>query len=795
VGPCGGARLLLAGLGALAACAPPGGPAGGVLHLDLRLAGGRSPAAALQEALPVVELRPDARDPASLGPFEVAGGRLGASEAGTFLASLGAEPAALRRTAALDAGEYPELELVLAVRKPTQAAIEWRGAAGEGRLALEVSAGEEPRVLRFRLADSPAWTGAIEELRVIPNAHAEEATLLLAVRLVPRGFRFGDEPLEPGDPEASGDAGLRHAGFEARRAWPADLGVPLFAQVERVPRGGVLATAVARGNRALQPGGAPPAPLRAVVDGRAPDGGWTRLAELELPADPAPRWTPLAVPLAAFAGEALELRFLACTGPAPAPGAAPAEGAPREEHLLWGAPEVQGEPPASRRPNLVLVTLDTTRADAVGGEYTPFLNRFSEDALVFTDAWSTCNSTSASHASILTGLHVEEHGVLSNRHGLGPEVRTLAEDLRAAGYHTRAAVSVPHVQAGAGFGQGFDVFALAQPGAELDGSFAVRWVERWIEEWRELPDRPFFLWVHLFDPHTPYMPPPEFVEAFTARHGLAAPSKTAEPATIPVYGLPRDPERVPVEKRWRAGVSSLEYARFIYRMDVAYADSLCERMLGALAGAGALEEAALLLVADHGESLGEHHIWFDHAGLYRETLHVPLILRLPGGPHGRVDARVSTIDVTPTLLRLGAAQGGPKAGLDLAAVARGEAQGERPVYFVSTDLHQVGFRDADEHFISTLTGALGYGTELVVEDGVSVPHKLPPIPLGKGFLFDPAADQDLLRDLSDANPAGAVDARARLERWRASLARAQTERRALTEAEEAGLQGLGYAGD
>src|SRR6185503_2968870 len=98
---------------------------------------------------------PDARDPASLGPFEVVGGRLGTAAAGTFLASLGPEPASLRSTTPLDAAQYPDLELVLAVRRPTQAAIEWRGTAGAGRLALELPAGEEPRALRFHLGEAP----------------------------------------------------------------------------------------------------------------------------------------------------------------------------------------------------------------------------------------------------------------------------------------------------------------------------------------------------------------------------------------------------------------------------------------------------------------------------------------------------------------------------------------------------------------------------------------------------------------------------------------------------------------
>ncbi len=459
-----------------------------------------------------------------------------------------------------------------------------------------------------------------------------------------------------------------------------------------------------------------------------------------------------------------------------------------------------GEPPAERRPNLFLITLDTTRADLVGGPFSPFLNDLSDEALVFSDAWTACNSTTPSHTSILTGLHVEEHGVLTNRHALDPGLTTLAEELRAAGYHTEAVVSVPHIQAGVGFGQGFDRFALAQPGAELNGAVALRWVERFHEEHAGLPDRPLFLWVHLFDPHTPYMPPPEFVEAFTKEHGIVAPPKTAVPATMPVYPEPRDPESVPIEKRWRRGISSLEHARFLYALGVAYADSLCQRMFAGWERAGLLEQSAGVIVADHGEALGEHNVWFDHAGLSRETLQVPLLLfgsRLPRELRGmRCAARVSSIDIAPTLLELAAVRPrSPLAGISLIGSARGDAPEDRTVYFAFNDLVQTGYRDADEHFVTTHVDGLYHGTGLFLENGENVPRRLAAIPRGASFLYDPRADPGLLHDLAPERPGEAALALERLERWRAGLRRVEAERRALTEAEESQLQNLGYTGD
>jgi arylsulfatase A-like enzyme len=307
--------------------------------------------------------------------------------------------------------------------------------------------------------------------------------------------------------------------------------------------------------------------------------------------------------------------------------------------------------------------------------------------------------------------------------------------------------------------------------------------------------------VHLFDPHTPYSPPEAFVQEFLARTGLEHPPRKADPPTVPVYFDDRRTlEEIPPASRWHAGVTSIESLRFSYHLGVAYADHLCERLVDALAAADALDDTALLLTADHGESLGEHGIWFDHQGLFRETLHVPLYLRLPGAALAgeRVGTRVTGVDVAPTLLALAGLR--PRAdlsGADLAALARkaGGAAEDRRVFFAFSDMHQVGFHDGEAHFFTTLTDRLRYGTSLVVTDGRTVPHKADPIPRDKHFLYDPAADPALTRDVSAERPGETAAAHAELERWRASLDRKQSTRREVSADEEEGLRKMGYTGD
>jgi arylsulfatase A-like enzyme len=268
---------------------------------------------------------------------------------------------------------------------------------------------------------------------------------------------------------------------------------------------------------------------------------------------------------------------------------------------------------------------------------------------------------------------------------------------------------------------------------------------------------------------------------------------------VPVWADdPREEHEIPYLARWGAGVTSLESVRFSYRLGVAYADHLCERVHTALDGAGVLADTALILTADHGESLGEHDVWFDHAGLFRETLGVPLIVRPPGAarPGRSVDTRSTGLDVVPTLRALAGLRADPShAGVDLFALARGDAPTDRRVFFAYSDMHQLGYHDSEAHFFTTLTDQLRIGTTLVVKDGKTVPQRREPIARGTGALYDPRADPALVHDLAAEQPRRAAAAAKLLEAWRAGLDRRRSERRDVSPDEEQGLRDMGYAGD
>jgi len=306
-----------------------------------------------------------------------------------------------------------------------------------------------------------------------------------------------------------------------------------------------------------------------------------------------------------------------------------------------GAPsDPASEAGAPPRPNVLLVTLDTTRADHLGcyGYPKPIsenLDRLAAGATVFDRAIVQAAVTPVSHASLFTGLNPYSHG-LRVMHGLSENRLadshlTLAEVLREAGYATAGFVSAFPVTERFGLHQGFDTFDadfLRDPPERLvaeDGSANTDRNQRRADatsdralSWLRGAPEPFFLWLHYFDPHDPLMtPPPAFVESFGPLGG-----------------------------------SEHEMLRALYDAEIAYMDRHLGRVLDALERRGALEEMVVVVIADHGEGLGDHD-WWTHGILYQEQIRVPLIIRAPGRPAGRrVDALVRSIDVMPTVLEL-----------------------------------------------------------------------------------------------------------------------------------------------
>jgi len=293
------------------------------------------------------------------------------------------------------------------------------------------------------------------------------------------------------------------------------------------------------------------------------------------------------------------------------------------------APEAPGRPEAR---SLLLVTLDTTRADRIGAygyerARTPTLDRLAAEGVLFENAIAPAPITLPSHASILTGVPPSAHGVRDNAvFALGPEATTVAEVLRGAGWRTGAFVASFVLDARFGLDQGFETYRGARYSDGTRGVIVERRADAVVDEAAAWlgglePGEPFFAWVHFFDPHFPYDPP----------------------------------------SPWR------ERQDDPYDAEIAFVDSQLARLLGVIERRGLAGGLAVAVTADHGESLGEHGEKSHGVFLYQSSLHVPLVIAgdaLGDAGGTRVAARVSTADLPATLLALA---GIPASALSVAA--------------------------------------------------------------------------------------------------------------------------------
>jgi arylsulfatase A-like enzyme len=292
--------------------------------------------------------------------------------------------------------------------------------------------------------------------------------------------------------------------------------------------------------------------------------------------------------------------------------------------------------------NLLLITLDTTRADYIGcyggNVKTPAIDGLAAGGVVFEHNVASSNCTNPSHASIMTGLYPAQHGVYDNRMPLTPAAVTLAEMLQEHGYSTLGAVSARHVSDfNSRFGQGFDTFLRCEPRSITAGKRN----KTFLPQLRRVAasSAPFFAWVHFFDPHADYDPPPPF-------NSMYPPKDEWDPVPAKKYmgaNLAHDVETVDPDQ-----------VIPLYKGEISYTDSQVGVILDELDELGIAGRTLVVLVADHGESMGEKEIFFSHCGLYKPVSHVPLIMRMPGVlPAGfRVSATTSSVDILPTVLDL-----------------------------------------------------------------------------------------------------------------------------------------------
>jgi arylsulfatase A-like enzyme/Flp pilus assembly protein TadD len=296
-------------------------------------------------------------------------------------------------------------------------------------------------------------------------------------------------------------------------------------------------------------------------------------------------------------------------------------------------------PVATAPPNIVLITIDTLRADRVGRGLTPSIDALAARATRFTNARATVPLTLPSHVSIMTGALPPQSGVrLNGGVGLTAGHQTIARVLKDGGYRTGAFVGAYVLDKRFGLADGFDVYddrverdisGAATLEAQRRGDAVVNAALAWLPS---SDPRPFFAWIHLYDPHAPYDPPAEYL---------------ARAKNIPYDG------------------------------EVAFADAQVGRVLDWLTSSGQKARTAIAIAGDHGEGLGDHGEQTHGMLAYDSTLRVPMILALPGAAPATVDEAVSLVDLAGTLVDLAHR---PRPGTMHAESLMRRPIGERDVY-------------------------------------------------------------------------------------------------------------------
>ena len=294
-------------------------------------------------------------------------------------------------------------------------------------------------------------------------------------------------------------------------------------------------------------------------------------------------------------------------------------------------------------PRVLIVTIDTLRADhvgAYGGPFpTPAIDGVATAGALLLDACTPTPSTGPAHASLWTGLHPWRHGVLDNAVPLGADVPTIGEVAQKAGIATAAFVSSYMLAPRFGLSRGFDTYHFEASEnyfwrgrdqkafwtrADATTDAALGWL-------RDHRRESFLLWVHYFDPHAPYTPPPGFERPIGERVSLDGKSL---PPGVPSFARLADSIRG-------------------YRGDVAYTDTELRRLLEGLRALDLLDATTIVITSDHGEGLGDHGLLEHGENLFEELVHIPLAVRGPGiAPGRRLAGSAQLEDLAPTALEL-----------------------------------------------------------------------------------------------------------------------------------------------
>jgi len=410
-------------------------------------------------------------------------------------------------------------------------------------------------------------------------------------------------------------------------------------------------------------------------------------------------------------------------------------------------------PKGPEHTQVVFITLDTARADYLGcygnsAVSTPNIDALAADSVVFDNCYSAANSTMPSHTSIFSSLYPKDHGVVENMLNLPDIPGFMPRVFKAAGYNTGAFVSAGFLNPDTSISQGFDTFDFPRL-VERPSSETVDAANGWLSN---NAGGNFFTWVHFFEPHMYYEPPPPYDSMYTG-------SGTDKFGVPPKGKIAGDYFKQNQEKLKQWGVLGYlrlsdepQFYRNMYKGEMSCMDEQVGRLIARLKELGIYDDCTIVLVADHGEMLGEQGIYWDHIGVFEPNVRVPLLIKMPGNKgSGRRAQLVSSLDIYPTLMALtGQKAPGPVRGVGLAGIITDPKAPEvhSEVYSESVYEWHVGIATRDYTYMRLVYNG---STHEVIKD-----------PFGRMELYDARGDIGQEDDILAAHPdvAASMDAKA-----------------------------------
>jgi choline-sulfatase len=413
-------------------------------------------------------------------------------------------------------------------------------------------------------------------------------------------------------------------------------------------------------------------------------------------------------------------------------------------------------PALAATPNIILITIDTARADRMGflgatSGLTPNLDAMAREGVVFSRVYAHVPLTTPSHATILTGTYPQFNHLDDLGTPLAQNIPYLPDILHHLGYRTAAFVGSqvldPKSAAAPGFDRGFDTYDAGyhsrQPGedryqsVERRGEVVVEHAVAWISQQSH---GPFFVWVHLYDPHDPYDPPPPF---------------------------------------------NARYSSFPYDGEIAYADYAVGNLLRALRSNGLYEGTLIAMASDHGEAFGEHGERSHGFFLYDDTLHVPMIIKLPGERLAglRIETRSGLVDLAPTLLDgIGIEVPAAMQGVALLNLAKARVRGAHEKVTTGSASDRPIYGETDYPF-----RAFGWSSLFSLRFGKYLYIQAP-----ERELYDQSVDPGALHNLANSSKAVADTMSSQLVEFRRKTSGPATGRLSLDRQRIEELQSLGY---